>query len=388
VDDGPLAGLGPAARACLSAGLTDEPVPLDPEALTLEGDLLVAESMAPVALRLAETTPGTERETVDRYHRVTLRMQLRSMTIEVATRRVLSALADRAIPLVVIKGPAVLPYQPPGWARSYSDIDLLVPVARFDQVVAACEKEGFTDPASTPPWPWFNTSCKEGVNFCSADGGNVDVHHHVPPWVFGAKLTPERVLAASVPGEVAGRPVHLASAEHCLVIAALHVLNDLWKGRIGLVSWRDIAVLLRHLGGDRAAAAFDEVGLRWLLTLVAGSLSRTIPELGLPVIGPQRMPVSVRGRMAALGWDSDSHLTHLRATFAARLPASRAALFVAGCMVPKPQYVREYFGSYVKYWGHLVEESLSTLHGEDPRMNSIRMTKIEHEGSTGGGRSP
>lgn len=378
MDGGPLARLGPAARACVSAGLIENVQQTDPESLTREADLLVAESMAPVALRVAETTPGTDRETVDRYRRVTLRMQIRSMAIEMATRRVLSALAEREIPLTVIKGPAVLPFQPPGWTRSYSDIDLLVPVTRFWDAVATCEKEGFTDPASTPPWPWFNTSCKEGVNFCSADGGNVDVHHHVPPWIFGAKLTPERVLSSSVPGEVGGQPVRLASGEHSLVIAALHVVNDLWKGRIGLVSWRDIAVLLHHLGGDRAAAAFDEVGLGWLLTLVASDLAESIPELALPVSGlRQRMPVSVRGRMAALGWDSDSRLTHLRATFAARLPASRAALFVAGCIVPKPQYVREYFGNYFKYWGHLVEESVSTMHGEDPRMKSIHMTKIE-----------
>lgn len=376
---GPLAGIGPAARACLSAGLLDCPTSLDPSALADEVAMLLSESMAPVALAVAERMDGTAPDLVAHLRQVTIEMQVRAMGAELAARRVLSALQRRRIEAAVIKGPAVAPWHPDGWPRAYSDIDLLVPSDRFDQVIEICHDEGFTEPASTPPWPWMDAACKEGVNLhCSRDGGNMDVHHHVPPWVFGTRLTPERVLAASGWGEMVGHPVRLAAPEHSLVIAALHVLNDLWKGRIGLVSWRDIVVLLPQVGGDRAEAAFEEVGLGWLLTLVTASLAEALPEVPLPpLVAPRPMPLAVRGRIAALGWNSDSTLTHHRVTFAARLPIGKAAMFVAGCVVPQPRYVREYYGSYAKYWRHLLGETVSTVQGADPRMDSVHMTKLE-----------
>lgn len=378
VGAGPLAGLGPASRACLSAGLTDQPPPLEPGALADEAELLLAESMAPVALVVADGIPGVAPALVERFRQVSLEMQVRAMAAESAARRVLSALDRRGIPAAVIKGPAVTPCHPTGWPRAYSDIDLLVPATRFDEAVQVCREEGFTHPASTPPWPWMDAACKEGVNLhCSRDGGNMDVHHHVAPWLFGTRLTPERVLDAGHWGDVAGHRARMAAPEHSLVIAALHVVNDLWKGRMGLVSWRDMLVLLGQVGGARARATFDELELGWLLTLVTAGLAEVVPEVPLPATGPdRRMPLAVRGRMAALGWSSDAALTHHRVTFAARLPLTKAAMFVAGCVVPQPRYVREYYGSYPRYWRHLLGETVSTVQGEDPRMNSVHMTKL------------
>ncbi len=37
-------------------------------------------------------------------------------------------------------------------------------------------------------------------------------------------------------------------AEDLVIVAALHVLNDLWKGKLGLGSWRDVLVLTSALG--------------------------------------------------------------------------------------------------------------------------------------------
>lgn len=375
---GPLAKLGPASRACLGAGFSERPVSIDAASLQREVDLLIGESMAPVALKLAEGLTGVDPATVELLRARTVEMQVRSMAAELAARRVFILFEEKGVPGAVIKGPAVARFYSPGWPRTHSDIDLLVPSCRFEEVVALCREEGFTDPASTPPWPWFDAVCKESVNLHSADGGNIDVHHHVPPWIFGARLTPETVIGASRVGEVAGRPVRLAKPEHSLVIAALHIVNDLWKGRIGLASWRDIIVLLRLVGAERAEAVFSEMRIEWLLTLVVISLRRAVPEVELPAVrSAHRAPVSAKGRLAALGWNGDSSFTRQRVTFAARLPLPNAGKFIAGCIVPQPSYVHEYYGSYRGYWRSLVGETISTVRGGDPRMNSVLMTKLE-----------
>ena len=370
---GPLRGLGPASKALLVAGLTDTPLPVPgPDVFRDEATVIADEGLAPVALALAGQGEGLHPETFELLHGLTFQTQIRCMAAGLAARGVLRRIDELGIAAVVIKGPSVERFHPAGWPRAYSDIDLLVAPRDFYSVVNECHRAGFEDAVSRPPWPWFDLRCKEGVNIHGEDGGNLDIHHHVPPWAFGVDLDVDAAVAGSTWGDVAGVPVRLVGAPHCLVIASLHVLNDLWKGSLGLKSWRDILALLRHIGIDQAETTFVEMELGWLLDLVTNALAVHLPEAEVPVTRRHyRTPPVSRARLAALGWSSDSALSRLRATYVARLPIPEAAAFLAGCAVPQRSWVRERNGSYVKYWGSLFTEARSTIGGEDHRMKSL-----------------
>ena len=313
MDVGPLHGLGPAARACLVAGLTDRHDVPDADAFEREATLLTQEGLAPIALTLAGSDGGLDAETFAVLRQVTLESQILAMAASHAARGALLRFEQSKIPVVVIKGPAVERFHPAGWPRSFSDIDLLVAPQDFFPVVHECVEAGFVDAVSRPPWPWFDLRCKEGVNICGPEGGNLDIHHHVPPWVFGAKLGIEEILATATWGNVGGAPVRFVDAPNSLVIASLHVLNDLWKGRLGLSSWRDIVALLRLVGMEQAEETFDSLGLAWLLSLVTGELNASVPEADVGV--PRRhhpVPLTARARMAVLGWSNDSSISSLQ----------------------------------------------------------------------------
>jgi hypothetical protein len=370
--------LGRGARACLVAGIADtHPSRVTAEDLRDDLPLIIQEGLAPVALRLASTLPGIDQAARSQLHIATFEVHLRAMAAARAAKRILTTLHDHRLTAVVIKGPAIARFHPEGWDRGYTDIDLLVGGADFDAVIDHCRDLDFTEPASTPPWPWMDGLVKEGVNLHSPDGGNIDVHHHVPPWVFGVKVTAATMASRATMGDVGGAPVLFASAEDSVLVAALHVLNDLWKGKIGLVSWRDIIVLLRRLGPDQAEQVFAAAGLRWLLGLLTQSLAACVPEAGIGPAGSRRVPLAMRGRVTALGWNNDSSLSRSRVSFVARLPLLRAVAFVGGCVVPQPRYVRRYYRTYRTYWRQMVGETVSTAQGEDHRMRSVTLTEVE-----------
>jgi len=156
-----------------------------------------------------------------------------------------------------------------------------------------------------------------------------------------------------------------------LVVSALHVVNDLWKGKRGLVSWRDVLVIVHRIGRDRSAAAFQRVRLGWLFEVMVDELARELPEAG--IAGPVR-PTALswveRFRLASSGWANDSLPTRHRIAWAARLPPANAVAFIAGSAVPSRSYVRDHDGSYRNYWRRAARETVSTAHGSDLRMTS------------------
>jgi hypothetical protein len=324
--------------------------------------------MGPIALTLAGSDGGLDAGTFTLLRNTALESQIRAMAAAHAARGALRRFDQAGIPVVVIKGPAVERFHPVGWPRSFSDIDLLVASRDFAVVVRECVEAGFVDTVSRPPWPWFDLRCKEGVNIRGPEGGNLDIHHHVPPWVFGARLGLDEILATATWAEVSGAPVRFVDAPYSLVIASLHVLNDLWKGRIGLSSWRDIIALLRVVGMDQAEETFDSLDLGWLLGLVAGELADSVPEADTGVPGHRHpIPMTARARIAVLGWSNDSSVSSLRASWIARLPAPQAVAFLGGCAVPQRIFVRDGYGSYRAYWRSLFVEARSTMNGADYR---------------------
>jgi hypothetical protein len=294
---------------------------------------------------------------------------LRSMAVDAAGAALLTTLEEMGIPTVIIKGPAVARFHPVGWPRLYSDIDIVVERADFINSVRASQSRGFEySPRATPPWHWFYRVCREGVNLHGPVGGNIDIHHHVPPWVIGSKLTPRRIVEGSTEGSLCGQPVRFVSADALLVISILHVLNDLWKGKRGLSSWRDVVVLMTMLGAERSQFALERAGIAWLYELVADALNVAAPGIEFPLASSINPPnLAMRLRIAALGWHGESALSRHKLSWAMRLPIPNALAYVAGSAFPASSYVRDRHGSLRKYWKVSVLETLSTAKGADFR---------------------
>jgi hypothetical protein len=302
-----------------------------------------------------------------------LQTQMHSMAVDGAGASLLATVFERQVPATVIKGPAVARFYPEGWPRPYADLDVVVQREDFDTVVALAEDQGFYhSERAVPQWEWFDRVCREGTNLHSDRGGNVDVHHHLAPWVLGTRLTPSDMAARSEPAWLCGVPVSFAAPPDLLVASALHVVNDLWKGKVGLVSWRDIVLLIRVIGQVESRAAFERVRLGWLFDELIQELTETAPQLGFTAgATPVQLPATTRHHLSLLGWWNDSVSARHRLAWAIRLPPTNAIAFLAGTAVPSPRYIHARHGTYRAYWRRSVRETVSTAHGSDFRMTTV-----------------
>ena len=372
--NGLLGGLGPFARWCLVAG-TVEPsgdLPIGSD-LERESDLIIREGLTSVAFRALRTLNRDKNEPyVKLLRRFALAAEMRSVAADVAGSKVLAQLEAQGIPVAVVKGPAVARLHPEGWPRPYADIDVVVPRARYLDAISCAENLGFVySERAVPQWRWFDLICREGINLHTPTGGNIDIHHHLPPWVLGSHLPVQTIIHRSQKHDLSGIPVPFAVAEDLLVVTALHILNDLWKGKLGLTSWRDVIVIIKGIGEDQSRKAFDQADLGWLFDVIVDELRRSVPDADLWSAGPHTTPLGARLRLAALGWSNDSSPTRHRLAWATRLPPLNALAFLVGVAFPSGEYIRTRHGSYVNYWRRSLQETISTARGSDFRMRTI-----------------
>jgi hypothetical protein len=372
---GPLARMGPAARWCLVAGIAS-PLPARPtdREFEQETDVIIREGMAAVAVHALNGRPESQGTPYfASFRRVAFESEMRAMAADAAGSDVLAALEAEGVPVVVVKGPAAALFHPEGWPRPYADIDVLIPNERYLDGVAVAMRAGFDySDRSVPQWRWFDRFCREGVNMHSPAGGNIDFHHHVPPWSLGSHLHVRGVIARSYRHALGWHSARFAAPGDLLVVAALHILNDLWKGKLGLASWRDVIAVTRMIGQPKARAAFERAELAWLFDVMAAELARSAPEAG--IIGPATplvLPRQAKLRLAALGWSNDSSASRHRLAWASRLPPLNSLAFLAGTAVPSAEYIRDRHGSYWLYWKRSMEESVSTFRGSDFRMTTV-----------------
>ena len=375
VHEGPLGKLGPATRWCLLAGLaTGQESPPSSEAIGNELDQILVEGLAPIAVRGLADHPT---------HRVTpefrilqgaaLLAQMQSMNVEASGLMFQSQLEDVGIRTAVIKGPAIGRFHPDGWPRPFADIDFVVSKRQFPQAISQALSHGFVySERSVPQWRWFDDICREGINLHSPAGGNIDIHHHVPPWAVGSHLSTTHIIQRSQRIDTAGRQARFAAPEDLLIISTLHILNDLWKGKLGVASWRDVIVLMKLLGPSRSQEAFSAVRLAWLYDLIEGQLALHLPEVGISPSSPAaELPASARLRLGSAGWSGNSTAARHRLAWAARLPTLNAIAFLAGTAVPSPSYIRARHHTYRNYWKRSFVETVSTAKGSDFRMTTI-----------------
>jgi len=327
---GPLKNLGSAAKLCLVAGVPDvSQPPFVAECFREEAGTLIAEGLAPVAFEVINASEGGRPSEVrDSMFANAMSRQMQTLAADAIVGRVQQFLAASDVEPVIIKGPAVARFHPSNWPRPYSDIDLLVRPDQFEESLNRLVEAGFAYPeTSIPPWPWFDRHCREGVNLHGI--GNVDLHHHIAPWIFVNRLTSQEVWDAGVAVTRNGTSVRMASIGHSGVVAALHILNDLWKGQRGLVSWRDIIVILRSTDVEAIRGTFVEARLEWLLDLVLSELHEAVPYAVEGSGHEPRIPFRSRWRIRGLGWQDSTALSRHRAAWMIRLPWPQALAFAA-----------------------------------------------------------
>jgi hypothetical protein len=368
--------LGPAARWCLVAGIGDDAGDApDRSRFEVEADLIVSEGLAPVAFRaLGDCPEHRDTDYFKLFHWLTLNAEVSSMAADAAGAKVLADLEARGIPAAVVKGPAAARLHPHGWPRPYADIDVLIARADYARAIECAHEAGFSySDRAVPQWEWFDLYCREGINLHSPSGGNIDFHHHLPPWVLGSHLPVGTVIDRAQDGDLCGNQLRFAAPEDLMMVAALHILNDLWKGKLGLTSWRDVLVVIHRVGHVAAREAFDLAGLAWLFDLLVDELVHEVPESGIgSAFGPVAPPVAARFRLAALGWSVDApSATRHRLAWATRLPPLNALAFLSGTAVPSADYIRSRHGTYRSYWRRSWAETVSTAHGSDYRMTTV-----------------
>lgn len=329
----------------------------------------MSEGLAAVALRVLDEGEGDERDAVrDRLARVAMLQEIRSLSADALLEHLCDLFGTIGLSFVVIKGPAVARFHPRGWPRPYSDIDIMVEPRDFRGAMDILLRNQFAYPTSSfPPWQWFDLYCREGLNLHGS--GNVDLHHHLAPWIFGAGLSARDIMARADRLIIGHRSVLMASREHSAVIATLHILNDLWKNQRGLASWRDLLVLLQQSDEDSVRSTFEASGLGWLFDLALSALRRQLPDV-LDNDGERdapKIPLRFSWRLKGLGWDRSTFVSRHRLAWSVRLPLAHAVAFTVGSVVPSPRYIHARHGSYHEYWRMAWKETVSTVAGGDHR---------------------
>ena len=371
-----LLAIGPAVRRCVTFGTGAETLlPADSTAWETELPDLLGARLGPVALS------ASARAYLPARSRAALVLQAKAlvaqvMTVEAYGTMALQALNERGVPYAVIKGPAVARFHQDPTTRPYEDIDLVVAPTMFRAAMETLNELGYeVNGDKRQPWDWFDRECLEGVNLRGRFGANLDVHHHIAPWSIGKRLDVRGIIERAERGFIGGVAVRLASAGDCLLVASLHVVNDLWKGDPSLISWRDITILSQLLGPEEMSEVFERADLKWFEPYIRVALGTVKTGSRLSESASVKVPLHRRLQLHLLGWDGDSLPARHPAGWALRLSPLRATLFLVGSAVPSPWYARRKHNGYLAYWRESLRTLKSAVRGTDFRKHDLHDSK-------------
>jgi hypothetical protein len=178
-----------------------------------------------------------------------------AQAVRYEVRQIGRALADTGLPLILLKGAAyAIAGRSPGRGRMFSDIDILVPKQRLDEVEAALMLDGWI---STHHDAYDQRYYREWMHELPPmrhirRGNVIDVHHAILPETAAQRPDPAKLRAAAVPaGECpSGSPAILVLAPHDMVLhSAVHLFFD-GEFEHGLRDLVDLHRLLREFGGE------------------------------------------------------------------------------------------------------------------------------------------
>jgi len=244
--------------------------------------------------------------------------------------RILRALRDVAVPVILLKGAAyVLADLPPAEGRLSSDVDIMVPKESLGEVEAALLRGGY-EAVKLDPYDqrYYRRWMHELPPLCHRERETVvDVHHTILPET--GRLRPDRRALGEAARPLGDRLRILAPADLVLHSAA-HLFQD---GDLdgGLRDLVDLDLLLRHFGREpefweglvpRAVALTLTRPLYYALRYCQGLLCCPVPASVQEAVRAGEPVPPVRSLMDALtcravtpdGWDQPSRRTR-RARF-------------------------------------------------------------------------
>lgn len=283
-----------------------------------------------------------------------------SVTAEAARNagEVVRRLQKDDVPVVVSKGPGIARWYPAPDCRPFSDIDLLVPAAAFNDAAERLGREGWLeDDRNRQPRRYMRRHCREGLNLTHPDGGSIDLHHRLPPWIWSRHVNLDDMFARADDVLVHGDTLPCLAPVDNAVVAALHVVSDNNRPGRSLRVWRDLVEDVCHTDATELASVAEAAGLAGWMRAVISALPRefidtpamtdvmaALPHQPLP--HPSRLNLLLSGRLDRLG---------VFATQTLRLPPVNAVLFAAGMVAPSREFVHRKFAGdahpYRRWYG-------------------------------------
>jgi Uncharacterised nucleotidyltransferase len=270
---------------------------------------------------------------------------------------------------VLIKGLAVARHYPVAEMRPFGDIDIVVAPGQFDAARRLAQSAGLHPSTNDlQPHPSFDRNCREGVNLADRTGLiRLDLHHHIGPWAFSRYLDFARLEARAGSVVVHGHRVRVADPVHSLAVALLHLISEQWQKKLSLLTWSDIALLANMLDAATTAEEMRALRLDGLLAAVLATLPPgSQPAAIVDALGSPPIPRRTRLRLRLL--DTGSVVGRHPASWAARLPATKAVYFLGGSAVPSRAYLTSRFGeeaSYARWWALSFGWAKQAARGDD-----------------------
>ena len=174
---------------------------------------------------LLDAVPEAPRTHLE-WARLAAASHARSVRHEVA--RIAAALRGLDVPLILLKGGGyAMAGLNAGCGRLFTDIDILVPKARLDEVEAALMLHGW---ASTHHDPYDQRYYREWMHEIPPmvhvrRGNAIDVHHAILPETAADRPDPDLLRAAAIP--IAGEPALCMLAPHDMFLhSAVHLFSS------------------------------------------------------------------------------------------------------------------------------------------------------------------
>ena len=329
-----LPPMSPWQQAALWQGLSETPLP---DAPPTEAELagVIEQRLAPLLLQvLAEQGRALTPAATDRLRGSAFSWTVRSRAVVATGRETVELLADQGFAVAVSKGPGIAACYPVAHTRPFSDLDLLVEPARFPTALALLRDRGWAEAdRNVQPRAYFDLRCREAVNLERGPGESIDLHHHVPPWLWSTGIQlPALVARAEVTD---GLPL-LTPADN-LLVAALHTVSDKNKPGKTLIIWRDLALLARRGPVADAVARAAETGLSgWLRAVLSALPAPVRPHDLIAALPNAPLP---RPRRLALALAPATGERTVGATQLLRLPVVNSAAYFAGMLAPSSQFL-------------------------------------------------
>ena len=256
---------------------------------------------------LLDAVPAAPREHLE-WTRLAASNHARGVRYEVA--RIGAALSGLGLPLILLKGGAyAMAGLDAGRGRLFTDIDILVPKPRLDEVEAALMLHGW---ASTHHDPYDQRYYREWMHEIPPmvhvrRGNAIDVHHAILPETAADRPDPDLLRAAAIP--VAGEPGLFMLAPHDMFLhSAVHLFSggEFEKGLRDLFDLHRLALQLGAAPGfwDGLAARAQVLQLSrplyYALRCMQRMLGTPIPATVCAAIASAAPNVLLRAAMDAM----------------------------------------------------------------------------------------